>query len=105
MSTTAIVYEKNLMDTTSRRDGTVVNKFTTGNIGDEAQAIFDNLFSKNGYNTETHGMDIIDDPDDGTTNEFERIFLLLKHFEEETLQKCLKYVSFCVFAWGEAKTS
>ena len=73
MSTTAIVYEKNLMDTTSRRDGTVVNKFTTGNIGDEAQAIFDNLFLKNGYNTETHGMDIIDDPDDGTTNEFERI--------------------------------
>ena len=75
MSTTAIVYEKNLLDTTSRRDGTVVDKFTTGNTGDEAQAIFDNLFTQNGYTTETHGMDVIDDPDDGTTDEFNRIEL------------------------------
>ena len=63
MALTAIVYEKNLMDTTSRRDGTVVDKFTTGNSGAEAQAIFDNLFNQNGYSAETHGMDIVDDDD------------------------------------------
>lgn len=44
MTAIAIIL-KNNMDTTSRKDGTVVEKYITGNSGDVAKEIFDNLFS------------------------------------------------------------
>jgi hypothetical protein len=49
--TSIAIIKKNGMDTTSRKDGVVVNKYTTGNTGSDAEEIFNNLFS-NIYNND-----------------------------------------------------
>ena len=53
------VIEKNNMDTTSRKDGTVVEKYITGVDGAEGQEILDNLVSMNWSDTnkyKTHSI-------------------------------------------------
>ena len=53
------IIEKNNMDTTSRKDGTVVEKYITGVDGAEGQEILDNLVSMNWSDTnkyKTHSI-------------------------------------------------
>ena len=48
------IIEKNNMDTTSRKDGTVVEKYITGTDGDEGLEVLNNLVSTHWGNTEKY---------------------------------------------------
>jgi len=48
------IIEKNNMDTTSRKDGTVVEKYITGVDGAEGEEILNNLVSTNWSNTDKY---------------------------------------------------
>jgi len=54
MTQAIAVIEKNNMDTTSRKDGVVVEKYITGNEGDEGLEHLNNLVSQHWSNTDMY---------------------------------------------------